>query len=159
MLTVCAQSYILIDDNLVARIVDPIRAVDPTETMALDSDIPRYVAPEIFEGQPSTKEADIYSYGMIAWEASGHNMKLSLLLPVQIFANEPPFAEARMSLHVVRKVLDKERPRRPPQASEYGMTDDLWKIVERCWDTTPDTRPSAAQIKPEIEKIWPFRVV
>ena len=52
--------------------------------------------------------------------------------------------------------LNDRRPFRPPEpAKGQGLSDELWKLIERCWDTDPGARPSAEEIVEGISNILP----
>ena len=47
---------------------------------------------------------------------------------------------------VVTKVLEGERPQRPANALELGLSDDVWKLLEECWQTQRALRPSVKDV-------------
>ena len=52
--------------------------------------------------------------------------------------------------------LNDRRPFRPPEpAKRQGLSDEPWKLIERCWDTDPGARPSAEEIVEGISNILP----
>ncbi|POG76198.1 kinase-like domain-containing protein, partial [Rhizophagus irregularis DAOM 181602=DAOM 197198] len=81
-----------------------------------------YIAPEIFKGAAFSKEADIYSFGMIMWELT---------------TGCKPFANVEHDIHLIYKILDGERP---------NITEDTPKcyadLMKSCWDPDPKKRPS-----------------
>lgn len=42
---------------------------------------------------------------------------------------------------VVVKVLSGERPPKPTNALELGLSDEVWKLLEDCWQTERKLRP------------------
>ncbi|KAG6809294.1 hypothetical protein H0H92_000783 [Tricholoma furcatifolium] len=88
----------------------------------------RYKAPELFgkNGKPQTNTtaSDMYAWACVAYE---------------IFAGEVPFAHLIPILAIGRK------PTRPPAASSswkvWGLTEDIWTLMEACWDGRPTVRP------------------
>lgn len=47
---------------------------------------------------------------------------------------------------VIRKLSQKEKPRRPRAVDTPLLTDEIWDYIStQCWATTPDDRPSAAE--------------
>ncbi|KAG6827435.1 hypothetical protein H0H92_011814 [Tricholoma furcatifolium] len=89
-----------------------------------------YKAPEILDPVAyNTKETDIYALGCVAYE---------------VFAGKPPFANLRPHLIVI-KVMDGHRPERPdasPSWNVWGLTEDVWALIERCWHADPASRPA-----------------
>ncbi|EXX67400.1 Cdc15p [Rhizophagus irregularis DAOM 197198w] len=94
-----------------------------------------YIAPEIFKGAAFSKEADIYSFGMIMWELT---------------TGCKPFANVEHDIHLIYKILDGERP---------NITEDTPKcyadLMKSCWDPDPKKRPSIGKIFFIID-IWYF---
>lgn len=54
---------------------------------------------------------------------------------------------------VIRAVLLGERPARPTdkRALGRGINDEIWLLVEACWDQDPHARPTAAEIVERLE--------
>ncbi|RGB25982.1 kinase-like domain-containing protein, partial [Rhizophagus diaphanus] len=85
-----------------------------------------FIAPEIFKGSAFSKEADIYSLGMIMWELT---------------TGCKPFANIKHDIHLIYKILDGERPK---------ITEDTPKcyanLMISCWDPDPKKRPPVKEI-------------
>ncbi|EXX57691.1 polo kinase CDC5 [Rhizophagus irregularis DAOM 197198w] len=85
-----------------------------------------YIAPEIFKGAAFSKEADIYSFGMIMWELT---------------TGCKPFANVEHDIHLIYKILDGERPK---------ITEDTPKcyanLMKSCWNPDPKKRPPIKEI-------------
>jgi len=47
---------------------------------------------------------------------------------------------------VVFKVVGGERPLKPAAAPEHGLSDEVWKILEDCWQTQRTLRPSVKDV-------------
>ncbi|KAG6809136.1 hypothetical protein H0H92_001438 [Tricholoma furcatifolium] len=100
----------------------------------------RWQAPELFdpEGEEdihNTKASDIYAWAFVAYE---------------IFTGEVPLAHISRDTTIVHKVLGGERPRRPPNSSlswsAWGLTGDIWKLMETCWNPDPAQRPNVSVV-------------
>ena len=35
---------------------------------------------------------------------------------------------------------------RPPRPTHRGLTDELWELIERCWDADPRKRPEISAV-------------
>lgn len=84
---------------------------------------PELIAPEEFgfKTSRSTRSSDCYALGMVIYET------ISGKLPFHDTSDRAVFL----------KVVKGERPRH-----EAGFTDSLWKMVEKCWESRPNDRPS-----------------
>ncbi|KAG6824352.1 hypothetical protein H0H92_007118 [Tricholoma furcatifolium] len=133
--TAISKVNILVNDSGRALIADfGLASILPSSGGTL-----MYKAPEILDSEAyNTKETDIYAFGCVAYE---------------VFAGKPPFANLRPHL-IVRKVMDGHRPERPSAASPswnvWGLTEDVWTLIERCWHADPDSRPAIDELQQEI---------
>ena len=93
----------------------------------------RWMSPELFDpdrfglenGCP-TKESNCYALGMVIYE---------------VLSRRRPFAPLRGFI-IMRKVLDGERPKRPRGVRGAWFQDNVWEMLERCWEEQPKDRPS-----------------
>ncbi|KAJ7664262.1 kinase-like domain-containing protein [Mycena rosella] len=77
-------------------------------------------------GFPATRESDVYSFGMLAYE---------------MHARAWPFASAVWAGSVVIRVVTGARPPRPPLAQSPQLTDALWELIQLCWAQDWRRRP------------------
>ncbi|CAB4410206.1 unnamed protein product [Rhizophagus irregularis] len=96
-----------------------------------------YIAPEIFKGSKFSKEADIYSFGMIMWELT---------------TGCKPFNNIKHDIQLIYKILDGERPKITEDTPECYAN-----LMKSCWDPDPKKRPSIEVIRStvELKKIGP----
>lgn len=48
-----------------------------------------------------------------------------------------------------------ERPSRPPEpATDQGLSDELWDLVQLCWSAEPHKRPSAGQVLISLQDVY-----
>ncbi|EXX58754.1 Cdc15p [Rhizophagus irregularis DAOM 197198w] len=85
-----------------------------------------YIAPEIFKGSAFSKEADMYSFGMIMWELT---------------TGCKPFANIKHDIHLIYKILDGERPKITEDTPECYAN-----LMKSCWDPDPNKRPLIKEI-------------
>lgn len=59
-----------------------------------------------------------------------------------------PFYEVFRDQTVILKISRGERPSRPDQSafSRNGLTESIWKLMQDCWLTEPEDRPTASEI-------------
>ena len=93
-----------------------------------------------------TKEADIYAmamsiYQVLVVQLSAHNC----ILPTQVLTGTPPSGK-HDGRKVVFKVLAGTRPTKPENASQLGLSDGVCKLLEDCWQTGREPRPSVKNI-------------
>lgn len=101
----------------------------------------RWMSPELFTGPADyffTKESDCYALGMVIYE---------------VLSGQTPFSQWGVSL-VTFKVMRGERPERPQGGAPF--TDELWEILELCWEHQPDKRTSPGAVLRRLEEISPL---
>jgi len=79
-----------------------------------------------------SKTADVFAFGMLA---------------VEVFTGKLPFGEQR-SEAVVLRISQGGRPEMPEaaQAVAVGLTGEIWKLLESCWQQNPEERPTMEEI-------------
>ncbi|KAH0589950.1 hypothetical protein H2248_000136 [Termitomyces sp. 'cryptogamus'] len=121
----------VIDADVLARVSSPSSVSQGTA---------RWRAPETFnfEGDdelPDTTASDVYAFAMVAYE---------------IFANQLPFPQLRVDISIMRAVVEGERPLRPPADSTswsmWGLTDQIWSLMEACWLSQSEQRPAMQDV-------------
>ncbi|RGB33191.1 kinase-like domain-containing protein [Rhizophagus diaphanus] len=81
---------------------------------------------EIFKGSAFSKEADIYSFGMIMWELT---------------TSCKPFANVEHDIHLIYKILDEERPKITKDTPECYAN-----LMKSCWVPDSKKRPLIKEI-------------
>ncbi|KAJ7821488.1 kinase-like protein [Mycena leptocephala] len=105
-----------------------------------------YMAPELFEDQPglserpgprTTFESDVWAFGLVSL---GILTQFPLLTPV-----------AALSPFVLVPRGDLENLLRPSQGQYGSVPLEMWRVLERCWISDPELRPTIATVLEEIE--------
>ncbi|POG77093.1 kinase-like domain-containing protein, partial [Rhizophagus irregularis DAOM 181602=DAOM 197198] len=115
---------ICISDMGLCREVSNISNTDETKVYGVMS----YVAPEVLKGNPYTQAADIYSFGMIMYF---------------IATRRQPFANCAHDNILALKICNGIRP----EINEHEAPQCYIELMKKCWDTNPNNRPNATEIK------------
>ena len=83
-----------------------------------------------------SKTADVFAFGMIA---------------VEVFTGKIPFGEKRNEM-VALRILQGGRPEMPETAQAVGLTGEIWKLLQSCWQQNPKKRPTMEEIVRRWEK-------
>ncbi|KAJ7359530.1 kinase-like domain-containing protein [Mycena albidolilacea] len=96
----------------------------------------RYQAPELLSTEiPNHFGSDVYAFGSVCYE---------------ILTGKAPFFEIPRDITVTFKVVEGLRPSRP---DTIPVDDDLWRLLQDCWQATPSDRPSISQIIQRLDSI------
>ncbi|KDQ55752.1 hypothetical protein JAAARDRAFT_328889 [Jaapia argillacea MUCL 33604] len=104
-----------------------------------------YTAPEMLELintggiSRATHASDIYAFAIICWE---------------LYSGTDPF-RGRPESEVNAHVCGGHRLDRPAPRTDIEMTDDLWALVQDCWNQDPLRRPQAQKV---LRKLRAFKV-
>ena len=68
-----------------------------------------------------------------------------------MFSGKFPFYDVHDHV-LIRASEQRKRPARPLHAwsRTRGLNDDMWHLMERCWDQDPTKRPTASQIVQDL---------
>jgi len=77
-----------------------------------------------------SKTADVFAFGMCA---------------VEVFTGKLPFGEHRNDV-VALRISQGGRPEMPENAQAVGLTGEIWKLLESCWQHDPKRRPTMGEI-------------
>lgn len=69
---------------------------------------------------------------------------------IQIFTGASPFGNDSLVM-VMRAIME---GRRPPRPMYPAFTDNLWMLVQCCWDHDPDLRPNVSQVLDVLNGLW-----
>ena len=103
---------------------------------------PRWTAPEIIRSRrgsdtpaPDLKRVDVFAFAMLA---------------VEVFTGKVPFG-GQADNNITFGIPNKKRPDKPSTNDQVGLTDEIWTIIESCWDDDPRRRPPIR----DVVKKWP----
>ena len=129
----------LADSGLLTFVSDPANLI--ASGSATNAGAARWVSPELLHPESSdlddsqpTRESDRYSLGMVILE---------------VLSGQVPFALHEDPI-VAQKVIEGHHPERPE--GEW-FTDDLWRILERCWSYQPRDRPTVEVVLECLERV------
>ena len=100
-------------------------------SLDLSGDTMRYSAPELlYEDTDHTKASDTYSFAMLILACITEN---------------PPFPDLSRSYEILSaRSYKRQNPPRPDGPN--NIPDDLWDLMERCWERKPRQRPTMEQV-------------
>ncbi|KAL5480348.1 hypothetical protein ACEPAI_1618 [Sanghuangporus weigelae] len=143
---------VLIDDSNEPRIADfgLVRVIDSQSFSNATSfqgiGAHRWLAPELLDVDRFGKElhklttkSDVYAFSCI-------------------FTGEfPYFGLHEAAVFIAVAVRDKRPPRPGQVATEKGLTDDVWSIMQDCWKTWPNERPDMLFVVSQLEEVVSIR--
>jgi serine/threonine protein kinase/tetratricopeptide (TPR) repeat protein len=114
-----------------AKLVDPNRNIDLTQTITSETDavsgtLP-YMAPEQLRGQPADVRSDIYSAGTVLYEMA---------------TGQPPFVQ-QQALHLISAVLQTQPA--PPSSINPSLSAGLEAVISRALEKDPARRYQTAR--------------
>ena len=83
-----------------------------------------------------SKPADVFAFAMFT---------------VEVFSGREPF-EGQRNEAVMQLILQGGRPEMPGNAQVLGLTDEMWKLVQSCWQQNPEERPTIGEVVGEWGK-------
>ena len=127
-------------------ITDPT-VVAPGSTTTSKPGAVRYMAPEILNPSqfnlPNTnpsKESDVYSFAMTAYEVRSSHRAWSLLISPLCYKTLTeilPYGNARDGI-IIFHVVTNTRPPRP--ANNRWLQDQIWNMITTCWSEERERR-------------------
>ncbi|KAG6905887.1 hypothetical protein DXG01_017094 [Tephrocybe rancida] len=133
----------------IASICDPeIKAWTTQSSVSSKGGSTRWQAPELFDITEDDEEvqnsvfSDVYAFGCVCYE---------------VFTGKIPFYNILRDTTVTLQVKSAKRPSRPSEPGtswqEWGLTENIWSLMEDCWKATASERPVVRQI---IDRLSPL---
>lgn len=100
----------------------------------------RSLAPEIVDSTNAvteSKEADVFAFGMLA---------------VEVSTGRPPFEECG-DVEAPAFILRGGRPERPHDSEALGLTEEVWRLFERCWHQDPTQRITIGDVVVSLQDL------
>jgi len=116
-----------------SKILEDLTGTPFTQSRGI-SDSYRWFAPELCTHPGNlTTASDMFSFAMTILE---------------IMTGEHPFATVKRTPEVLIRMQSGERPRRPtnPDVIDNGLDDNMWELLQHCWDKDPALRPSIQEV-------------
>ncbi len=88
--------------------------------------------------------SDVYSFGSVALEVRRFIFSFSLVRQsnLKVFTGERPYHYVQSDMEVLLKyIVNLVKPNRPK-----GVQDEHWEVVEKCWEASPQSRPSSKSL-------------
>lgn len=125
---------LLMDCDKVVKVADfgVARFQNQGGVMTAETGTYRWMAPEVINHQPYDQKADIFSFAIVLWELITAKIPYETMTPLQAALG-------------VRQGL---RPELPENAHPK-----LLCLMQRCWETVPEKRPSFSEIIVELENL------
>lgn len=73
---------------------------------------------------------------------------------LELMTVEQPYSDIPRDITVLRELDQGRTPNRPGRlVTSRGLSDDVWSLMRKCWNKTPTSRPSVANIRLKLEKL------
>jgi len=111
-----------------------------------------WMAPELLDpprfgssGRP-TRASDCYALGMVIYEVGwAHSPPLPFIHLPQVLTGLRPFHRL-CTYETVLAILRGEHPEEPLDAKSLGLSYELWRFVQLCWNESSSSRPTAQRL-------------
>ena len=154
-----AARNILLDKFFTAKVADFGMALDVDSRVEIDEKVPiRWTAPESMFEQSFSHASDVWSYGVLMWEIFSYGDT-----PYgKTFKNEEIRQRMQLDFERKRNIFRCKKPRvnspltLSPQAAKRSKDceqemEDVYKIMTKCWDIDPSSRPKFANLQYDVE--------
>ena len=142
----------LADFGFTTMVLDPQNPMSSIFT--LEGGTLTFMAPELLaptryglKNAVPTKEGDIYAFGLVILQvAVSCRRNLAVFLTIcQVLTGEQPFRGIR-PLEIPFHILSGIRPAKPENAEAVGISEPLWNLIQKCWDSDKTRRPKIREV-------------
>ncbi|XP_072314509.1 mitogen-activated protein kinase kinase kinase 7-like isoform X1 [Eucyclogobius newberryi] len=130
-------NLLLVSRGTVLKICDFGTACDIQTYMTNNKGSAAWMAPEVFEGSNYSEKCDVFSWGIILWEA---------------LSRKKPFDEVGGSAFCIMWAV--HRGTRPPLIKD--LPEPLETLMTRCWDKEPSLRPSMEEVRSTMSGLMKY---
>ncbi|KAL8215613.1 hypothetical protein R6Q57_022450 [Mikania cordata] len=125
---------LLMDSHNVVKVADfgVARFLNQEGVMTAETGTYRWMAPEIINHQPYDQKADVFSFAIVLWELVTAKIPYDNMTPLQA-------------------ALGVRQGRRPDLPTNTHPK--LLELMQICWGTDANSRPSFSEIKIELERL------
>ncbi|KZV79741.1 kinase-like protein [Exidia glandulosa HHB12029] len=112
-------------------------AQDDTASGTVYGGVPVYTAPELSEpGARRTFASEVFAFGMIIFQAYSGTRPFVLMANREVAQHEAA---------IIKAIVNGRRPTRD-QVTRDDFSDEMWNLVQDCWNQDPARRPSMGQV-------------
>ncbi|KAG5349736.1 hypothetical protein C0989_002094 [Termitomyces sp. Mn162] len=104
----------------------------------LKYELKRTNASDVYESK-RTSASDVFAFGMVCFE-------------IFIEIGEPGFSNTLISTALIYSGIRPQRPTGEVHV-QRGLSNTMWALMERCWSSSPEHRPTAAEIMRELPPV------
>ena len=144
----------LADFGFTTMVLDPHNSMSSSFT--LEGGTLAFMAPELLapsryglKNSIPTKEGDIYAFGLVILQVGAscrRDLAVCFLLTIsQVLTGEQPFSGFKTT-ELASKISSGFRPVRPENAEAIGISESLWRLIQKCWDSERTQRPQIREV-------------
>lgn len=105
---------------------------------------PRWLAPELLQGEKATQASDVYAFGVVLWEL------LTWELP---WEGQNPWSLVSMIINGGRLTIPPRAELPGPDAKTFAGLDGYLALLQRCWAQNEFERPPFSEIIPALRRL------
>ncbi|QRW27442.1 RasGEF domain-containing protein [Rhizoctonia solani] len=134
---ISASEEALLTDFGLSKIVAEEEGMDAASTSLENAGSARWMAPELFQVETSTSSSGVTSSS-------------------EVLTGMPPFSKLRLDGQVIAALIQGNLPERPEPRDamhQRGLSDEMWKLINQCWEWKPTARPEMRTLASEVRKL------
>ncbi|KAF8710860.1 Guanine nucleotide exchange factor for Ras-like small GTPases, partial [Rhizoctonia solani] len=134
---ISASEEALLTDFGLSKVVAEEEGMDAASTSLENAGSARWMAPELFQVETSTSSSGVTSSS-------------------EVLTGMPPFSKLRLDGQVIAALIQGNLPERPEPRDamhQRGLSDEMWKLINQCWEWKPTARPEMRTLASEVRKL------